>query len=247
MLANDTDDDGNTDIDATSVAIVSGQGPTNGSVSVNSTTGEIIYTPNANFNGTDTFQYTVDDQSGTTSNAATVTVNVNSSNDAPTGTDDSASTTEDTAVTIDVLANDTDDDGDVLTITNLSTPAHGTASINAGKVVYTPNANFNGTDTFTYTPNDGTADGNTTTVTVTISAVNDNPVANGSSGKYHFGKSGKKVCKDSRAINFSNVGQHDQSLCKYKEEEKKENTQIESTNQTNAKKLGYGYACPKDM
>ncbi|MDP9369658.1 MAG: S8 family serine peptidase [Chloroflexota bacterium] len=99
-------------------------------------------------------------------------------NQAPAATDDSATTTADTAVTIDVLANDTDPDGDALTVTNLTIPASGQATLNADNTMtYAPNAGFSGTDSFTYTANDGAADSNVATVTVTVSAVEQVPAA----------------------------------------------------------------------
>ena len=78
-----------------------------------------------------------------------------------------------------MLANDTDVDGSTADRGTWSTgPAHGTLTLNAdGSFTYTPDANFNGTDSFTYKANDGTADSNTATVTITVTAVNDAPVA----------------------------------------------------------------------
>ena len=94
-------------------------------------------------------------------------------NTAPTAVDDTASTDEDTAVDINVVSNDTDADGATLSVTSVTTPGNGTAVITPGStttVTYTPNANFNGTDTFDYTLSDGT-DTDTGTVTVTVTAV----------------------------------------------------------------------------
>ena len=92
---------------------------------------------------------------------------------------DAASTAEDTAVTIlasDLLANDTDPDGDTLTITSVQNATGGTAALDGnGDVVFTPTADFNGTATFDYTTTDGT-DTATSTVTVNVSSVNDAPV-----------------------------------------------------------------------
>ena len=77
-----------------------------------------------------------------------------------------------------MLGNDTDVDGNPLTAVVVTAPANGTLTLNAdGSFTYTPNANFNGTDSFTYKANDGTADSNTATVTITVDAVNDAPVA----------------------------------------------------------------------
>ncbi|MFP5322551.1 MAG: Ig-like domain-containing protein [Acidimicrobiia bacterium] len=100
-----------------------------------------------------------------------------SGNKAPVAQDDSASTPEDTPVTIDVLSNDSDPDGHALTISSVTAPANGTAAIGSGKVSYTPAANWHGTDSFSYTISDGNGGTATAKVTVTVSAVNDAPVA----------------------------------------------------------------------
>ena len=168
VLANDSDVDG----DALAISAIGT--PRNGTaVEVD---GDIRYTPQAGFSGTDTFTYTVTDGTGGTA-TATVTVSVSSVNDAPIAQDDARSTPEDTAVTIDVLANDTDPDGDDLTLTAVSEPTRGTATLTAGTVRYTPDANFSGTDAFTYTISDGNGATATATVTVTVTPVNDPPVA----------------------------------------------------------------------
>ena len=97
----------------------------------------------------------------------------------PLATDDSYSVDEDSRLNIiasGVLANDSDVDGDLLSAVLDTTTSSGTLTLNAdGSFTYTPNANFNGTDSFTYYTNDGTADSNTATVTITIVAVSDAP------------------------------------------------------------------------
>jgi len=96
----------------------------------------------------------------------------------PVAADDTATTAEDTPTTIAVLANDTDPDGDPLTVTAVTQPAHGSAALNAdGTVTYTPAANYAGTDTFTYTASDGRGGTATATVTLTVTAANDVPTA----------------------------------------------------------------------
>ncbi|TAK79463.1 MAG: tandem-95 repeat protein [Dehalococcoidia bacterium] len=167
--ANDSDVDG----DTLSVASVT-QGAY-GTVAINSD-GTVTYTPAANFNGTDTFTYTVSDGHGGTATAI-VTATVTPVNDPPVAGDDSATTPEDTAVMVSVLGNDSDVDGDTLSVASVTQGAHGTVAINGdGTVTYTPAPNFNGTDTFTYTVSDGfTAD--EAEVTVTVAPVNDAPVA----------------------------------------------------------------------
>jgi len=128
----------------------------------------ITYTPNANFNGTDTFTYIANDGKAN-SNTTTVSITVNAINDPPVANNDSVTTQKNTAVTINVLANDTDVDGDALSVTNLTQPTNGTTTLNADNTVtYIPNLDFTGTDTFTYTANDGTVDSNVATVSITV-------------------------------------------------------------------------------
>lgn len=99
-------------------------------------------------------------------------------NNPPVAAPDSAGTLEDTPVTIPVVANDTDADGDTLTITGfLELPLNGTITFTPTDVTYTPNANFNGTDSFSYTITDGKGGTSSATVTITVAPVNDAPVA----------------------------------------------------------------------
>jgi len=104
-----------------------------------------------------------------------------SNNTRPVAVDDSFSTPEDAPVTIataDLLANDSDDDENPLTIQSFGSPGHGTLVDNEnGTITYTPNLNFNGDDTFTYTISDGNGGTDTGTVTVTVAAMPDDPVA----------------------------------------------------------------------
>ncbi len=147
--------------------------------------GSFIYTPTLNFNGIDIFTYYAEDDSNAASASTTVTITVIPQNDPPVAVDDaggSYQTNEDTPLTISapgVLSNDSDIDGDNLTAVNASTPANGTVNLNSdGSFVYTPNAQFNGTDTFTYQAQDD-GDGfllsNTATVTITVIPANDAP------------------------------------------------------------------------
>ncbi|NOZ49945.1 MAG: tandem-95 repeat protein, partial [Chloroflexi bacterium] len=167
VLSNDSDVDG----DVLSVSAVGS--PAQGAATISGP--NVVYTPTTNFNGTDVFSYTASDGS-LDSNTATVTVTVTAVNDAPVAGDDIAITNEDTPVTVDVLSNDSDVDGDALTISAVGSPAQGTTAISGTTVVYTPTANSNGTDVFTYTVSDGSLT-DTATVTVIINAVNDAPVA----------------------------------------------------------------------
>ena len=169
VLANDSDVEG----DALTVDSVT-QG-SNGTVTNNGT--DVVYTPDADYCGDDSFTYTVSDGNGG-SDTAMVSVTVTCVNDAPVANDDSAATDEDTAVTIDVLANDSDVEGDGLTAVLDTGPSNGSLTLNAdGSFTYTPDVNFNGTDSFTYHANDGALDSNVATVQITINPVNDAPVA----------------------------------------------------------------------
>jgi VCBS repeat-containing protein len=169
LLANDTD----ANLDPLTIV---GVGNGANGTAVLSQSGSITYTPNADFNGTDTFSYTVSDGLGGFS-TATVTVTVNPVADEPVAESDSATTDEDTAVGIDVLANDTQPNPGTV-VSDVTQGAHGTVAINDdGTITYTPNANFHGTDAFSYTISDGVAQ-STALVTVVINPVNDKPVAN---------------------------------------------------------------------
>jgi VCBS repeat-containing protein len=171
VLGNDTDPDG----DSLSAALVSG--PAHGSLNLNAN-GGFTYTPDADFNGTDTFTYQASDGTAQ-SNPATVTINVTPVNDSPAATDDAYSTAEDTPRTVPapgVLANDTDLDSSTLTAAVVTGPGHGTLTLNGdGSFTYTPATNYNGTDSFTYRVSDGTLQSDPATVTITVNAVNDAP------------------------------------------------------------------------
>ncbi|HHE1176412.1 TPA: tandem-95 repeat protein [Vibrio parahaemolyticus] len=154
------------------VSLDAENGPKNGTVIVNND-GTVTYTPNDNYVGKDTFTYIV--TSGGVSESTTVEVNVTPVNDAPVAKDDIATTQEDTAVTIDVLPNDTDIDGDTLRIDSASVPSdQGTVEIVDGKLVFTPAENFNGDAEITYTVTDGQLT-DEAKVTVTVNPVNDAP------------------------------------------------------------------------
>jgi hypothetical protein len=154
VLENDTDPDGNNMLDPSAVAVTGP--PAHGTTSLDSATGAVTYTPAPGFAGTDTFLYTVSDVNHAVSNPARVTVVVNR----PTANDDFAGALLPLPITIDVAGNDTDPDGndklDLGSIVIVSSPAHGTATVNGstGTVTYTPAAGFAGTDFFTYTISD---------------------------------------------------------------------------------------------
>ncbi|WP_353516498.1 tandem-95 repeat protein [Vibrio parahaemolyticus] len=167
VLGNDTFEG-----DGKVVSLDANNGPANGTVSVNPD-GSVTYTPNDNYHGTDSFTYIV--TSGGVSESTTVSVDVTPVNDAPVAKDDIATTQEDTAVTIDVLSNDTDVDGDKLSIQSATVPeAQGKVEIVDGKLVFTPAENFNGHAEITYTVTDGQLT-DEAKVTVTVNPVNDAP------------------------------------------------------------------------
>jgi len=168
LVANDVDPDG----DPLLVSDVT-QGA-NGSVVINPDN-SVTYSPAANFNGTDTFTYTITDTWGETS-TANVMITINAINDPPMAEAASVSTDEDLSVLINLVATDVDSSG--LTLAIVSEPANGTLSpISDGNVNYLPNPNFNGSDSFTFKANDGEADSIVGTVSITIAAVNDSPSA----------------------------------------------------------------------
>ena len=186
--ADDTDADGD---ELTATLVI---GPAHGDLTLNSD-GSFTYTPDADYNGTDTFTYKVSDEGhwhlhgllglfggGGHTDTAAVTISVTAaSNQAPMAGDDNVSTNEDTYVTFAVLTNDTDADGDPLSVAVNPSPqaAHGSVAVNGdGTLSYLPNFNFSGTDTITYTVTDGDAS-DTGTVTVTVNPANDTPVAMG--------------------------------------------------------------------
>jgi large repetitive protein len=177
LLTNDSDPDGN--LDATTVTVTSG--PSHGGTTVNPVTGAVTYTPTAGYTGPDAFTYQVCDATALC-DTATVSITVVAPNNPPAANDDTASTPEDTAVVIDVVANDTDVDGnlDPTTVSITAGPTHGGVTVNAvtGALTYTPTANYNGPDSVSYQVCDTAAACDTAVVSITVNAVDDAPVAN---------------------------------------------------------------------
>ncbi len=140
ILSNDSDIDGS----VTTNGITITSGVSNGSTSINTSNGNVTYTPDTNFNGSDSFSYTVLDNQGLASNTATVSITVSSVNDSPVAANDSGTTDEDNAVTINLLSNDSDSDGsiDSSSVVITSNPANGNVSLSSGSATYTPNANL---------------------------------------------------------------------------------------------------------
>lgn len=143
--------------------------------------GGFFYLPNIGFTGNDSFTYQA--ASGSTrSNVATVTIAVNSFNDAPNAIGDSYSTNEGTVLTVaagsGVLANDSDADGNPLTAVLASAVSSGNLTLeSSGAFRYEPAAGFFGNVTFTYLADDGTERSAATTVTIVVNQVNDPPTA----------------------------------------------------------------------
>jgi len=151
LLGNDADVDLG---DSLSIAAVTQ--PSKGGL-VNNGNGTYTYTPNANYNGTDSFTYTISDRAGATS-TATVNLTVNAVNDNPDAVHDivtARQSTPKTILTAELLANDTDVEGNTLSLTNVSNAQNGTVALDSnGNVVFTANANAS-TASFEYTLSDG--------------------------------------------------------------------------------------------
>ena len=171
VLANDSDADGDP-LDIGSVTQ-----PAHGTVVITGGGTGLTYAPDANYCNTvlggspDTFTYTL-----TGGNTATVSMTVTCVDDDPVAVADAATVTEDDPATaVDVLANDTDVDGGLTSITSVTQPAHGTVVITGGGtgLTYQPDANYCGADSFTYTRNGGSV----ATVSMTVTCVDDKPVA----------------------------------------------------------------------
>src|SRR5690606_12564649 len=124
------------DVDGDELTYALADAAQNGAVTVNAD-GSYVYTPNTDYNGSDQFTYTVTDGEATVT--YTVNITVTPVNDAPVANDDTAETDEDTPVTINVLDNDSDPDGDPLTVTE-ATAENGNVTIgDDGELTYTPN------------------------------------------------------------------------------------------------------------
>ncbi|BBO34408.1 ELWxxDGT repeat protein [Lacipirellula parvula] len=175
VLKNDTDPEGD------AMTVVVAENPASGTLTLNSN-GSFTYVPAANFQGTVTFKYRVKDATGQ-SEPVTVTINVVNSNDAPTATADSKTVANDgTTQTVDVLANDTDPDGDDLKVTAVTQGSQGgvvAIGTNGANVTYKPASGFTGTETFTYTITDEGGVTKTATVTMTVTAATSTGVISG--------------------------------------------------------------------
>jgi len=172
LLDNDSDlDDDNLTVNTIPITDVE-----HGALTLN-IDGSFTYTPTSNYNGSDSFVYEVSDGVGGT-DQATVNITVNAVNDAPQANNDSATTSKDTAVTIGVLTNDIDVDGDVLSFASITNQNHGVVRIAEDNcLIYTPDVGFSGSGSFIYTIEDGS--GATSSAQVNISILTTVPVWTG--------------------------------------------------------------------
>ncbi len=171
VLGNDSDSD------SSSITVRLVSLPSHGSLLLNPD-GSFVYDPDAGYTGSDSFRYVANDGS-LDSNEAEVRIDV--SNLAPTGVNDAFELDEGQLLSVaapGVLTNDSDLEGDSLLVSLVVSPSHGTLTFHSdGSFEYLPDANFNGSDSFTYKISDGLLDSNETTVSLTVRAVNDPPTA----------------------------------------------------------------------
>ena len=164
------------DVDGDSLTFTVLSGPAHGTLSGSGA--NLTYTPDPDYNGPDLFTYVANDGE-LDSAAASISLTVQAVNDAPAANARSISTDEDTATAVTLSGSDVD--GDSLTFTMLSGPAHGTLSGSGANLTYTPDPNYNGPDSFTYVANDGEQDSAAASVSLTVNPVNDAPVADAQS------------------------------------------------------------------
>ena len=177
VLSNDSDPDGN------KLSIASVTVPSHGTAVISGNT--ITYTPTSGFSGVDSFSYTIDDGAGGRASAKVI---ANIMNSAPLAKDDAVTVSSGVATNISVLANDSDPDGNPLTIVAVSSPAHGTATISGSSILYTPTNGYIGIDSFSYTVDDGAGGRSSAQVTATVQRSNRSPQAN--NDRYVVGSSG---------------------------------------------------------
>jgi VCBS repeat len=176
VLINDTD------FDPTILTAIKVSDPANGTLVLNAD-GSFTYTPDADFNGTDTFTYKANDGYDD-SNVATVTITVTEIKDQVQAVDDFYTTDEDTTLTVEapgVLANDIDVDDNLQTASLVTDVQHGSLSLlGDGSFIYIPDPDFHGTDTFVYKlityPAPQSLWTDEATVTITVNSVDDAPV-----------------------------------------------------------------------
>ena len=167
VLSNDTDEDNDT------LTILKVSKPANGATSIEGR--KVKYIPTANYNGSDSFTYTISDGNGGSA-TANVNITVNPVNDTPIAKDISTNTDENVKINITLAGEDID--GDNLNYSIVKQPLHGTLSLKTDNAIYTPASNYNGSDSFIYRVSDGNGGSATATVNITVKSVNDAPVAN---------------------------------------------------------------------
>ena len=187
VLANDRDPDGDR------LRVVAVASPVHGTTTVAG--GGVRYEPAPAYSGTDAFNYTVADAGGLTARAM-VTVEVLPVNHPPEAEDDEAETLEDQPVVVDVLANDSDPDGDRLRVVSVTAPSHGTAVVAPGGVRYSPSRDYHGADAFTYTVADPRGLTATARAALTVRPVNDAPAPVGAIVDQALEEGGEPVTLD---------------------------------------------------
>jgi Bacterial Ig domain/Right handed beta helix region len=169
VLTNDTDVDGPT------LSVTASTNGTKGTVSCTAI-GNCTYTPNLNQTGADSFTYTASD--GTSNATGTVSVTINATNAPPNANPDFAETTQGNPVSFNVLANDSDPNGDPISVITNTTPTNGSVICNpGGACTYTPGAGFTGVATFNYTIQDTAGGTSSATVTINVKPCPDPPTA----------------------------------------------------------------------
>lgn len=152
------------------------QDVTNGTLTLETDTGNFIYTPQQNYSGTDSFTFLASDDNGDSS-IATVSIIITAVNDAPAAQNGTITVSEDSTANGQLQAQDVDNGS--LTYSVVANPTSGTLNVTntTGAYTYSPDANATGTDSFTFQVSDGQAISNTATVSITITATNDTPTA----------------------------------------------------------------------
>jgi hypothetical protein len=220
-----------TDADEDSLVLASVTTAGSGIVSVNSNGVSVDYTPALNFNGSEIITYTVSD--GTDTATGTLTVDVTAVNDAPVAIDDREIISENSSLRrLDVILNDTDVEGDALSLIAVTTAGSGTVDINADQesVDYTPAQGFKGTEIITYTVSDGSDSDSTGTLTILVSddarevtAIASNSLSQDESGSFEitatinsvstedviipFALSGEAISGEDYTVNFDSEGE----------------------------------------
>jgi VCBS repeat-containing protein len=170
VLANDADVDG----DSLTVTLV--DDVSNGALVLNAD-GSFTYTPTASFSGSDSFTYRVNDGTVDSAEAATVSLTISNVNQAPIARADAyvaqVGQPLQVAAALGLLANDSDPDGDSLTVIASTQPINGEVLVGGdGTFQYTPDTGYTGTDTFTYRISDGDLESTNVIVTVTVNPQN---------------------------------------------------------------------------